>query len=1139
MSRESLIQQLVEEALNDGLTAEEVCAAHPELFCEVQERLRQCQNMEAQLEAIFPSLHGLSGGDARAALLTAELPRVPGYEIESVLGRGGMGVVYGARHVKLNRPVALKMLLAGRFAARQEIVRFKREAQAVAALRYPNIVQIYDVGEYEGHTYFTMEFLEGGNLAAKLAGAPQPGAQAAAMTMALARAVQVAHDSSIVHRDLKPANIFLTADGTPKIGDFGLARNFEEESGLTIAGSRVGTPSYMAPEQALGKAGRVGPAADIYSLGAILYEMLTGRPPFRTATAAETLRQVISQEPAPPSRLNDKVPRDLETICLKCLHKEPGRRYASAAALADDLRRFGEGRPIQARPVGHAERLWRWGRRNPTAAALLATALALVGLASGGGVWLVQQRARHDAEMRSDIGTAVAQANSLRKGFHFREARELLGQARQRLEPAGPKDLRQLVEQAQADLGLVEGLDKARSRGANIVNGKFEPSGAEPLYVSAFVDAGLDPEGQDCKSVAAGVRESTLRTELVAALDDWASLTPDRERRALLLEVARQSDPDPARNRYRKLELWQDRDRLTQLAHEPMPAELSPQLVTALSRVARASHADAMPLLTAAHARFPNDFWLNFELAAVFFEAQQRNEALGYLRAALSLRPTASVAHLALGEILRTLGRVDEALDSLQEALRIDPDFVWGHIDLAMALYDKGRRDEAIDQYQQALRIDQRSVAGHVNLGVALRDKGRWDEAVAHFQRALQIDPKTVEAHISLGIAMRDKGRRDEALDHFQQALRINPKYGGAHVWIGTILSDEGRLPEAVGHFEQALGIDPESELVKANLGITRYRAACAAVLKATGPDSKNGNPGDPERAALRRQAQGWLRANLDLMKRANEGKVVMSSLSTWQQDRALASVRDPAALTRLPAEEREQWQQLWADVAAQIALDPLEQGRIQAARGRWNQAADGYFSYFRVLKHGPTDGHFWFEYAALSLLSGDRSGYTTACSHMVEAFGKPGGPRAYHIARVCTLAPDAVADAALPGRFAATELHANAKQFWSLTEQGALAYRAGRFEESAPLFEQSLQADSKEGRAVLNWLWLALANQQLGRPEDARRWLAKAQVWLDQYADGMPPRADAEWGLHFHNWLEANVLRREAESLIQPAENR
>jgi tetratricopeptide (TPR) repeat protein len=216
-------------------------------------------------------------------------------------------------------------------------------------------------------------------------------------------------------------------------------------------------------------------------------------------------------------------------------------------------------------------------------------------------------------------------------------------------------------------------------------------------------------------------------------------------------------------------------------------------------------------------------------------------------------------------------------------------------------------------------------------------------------------------------------------------------------------------------------------------------------------------------------------------------------------------------------------------------AIDPLEQGRINAARGQWNQAADGYASYSRILKHNPTDGHFLFEYAALSLLSGDRSAYTAACSHMVEAFGKPGGPRAYHVARACTLAPDAVADAALPGRLAATELRAFAQQFWSLTEQGALLYRAGRFKHSVPLFEQSLQANSKPGAAVVNWIWLALADQRLGKNDEALRWLEKAQKWLDQFRDGVPANAEVEYGLHLHNWLEANILRREAEALITP----
>jgi tetratricopeptide (TPR) repeat protein len=247
--------------------------------------------------------------------------------------------------------------------------------------------------------------------------------------------------------------------------------------------------------------------------------------------------------------------------------------------------------------------------------------------------------------------------------------------------------------------------------------------------------------------------------------------------------------------------------------------------------------------------------------------------------------------------------------------------------------------------------------------------------------------------------------------------------------------------------------------------------------------------------------------------------------------------VRDPAALAKLPAAEREQWQRLWADVASAVVADPLEQGRLHAAHRDWAQAAD---CYARSLTRGPTDdGHFWFEYAALSLLSGDRSGYTRACAHMLDACGKKGGPRAYHVARACTLAPDAVADLGVPGRLAQKELAGQAGEFWSLTEQAALHYRAGRFKEAVPLLEQSLRADRHSGRAVLNWLWLALAHQRLGEAREARRWLRKAQEWFDQYGDRMPDRAEEELGLHLHNWLEAHALRREAEAVIRPARPR
>jgi WD40 repeat protein len=310
----------------------------------------------------------------------AALPSVPGYEIVRVLGRGGMGIVYEALQVGLKRHVALKMILAGPHADPAELARFQAEAEAVARLLHPNIVQVFEVGAHQRQPYLTLEFVGGGSLADRLRGAPQAPCDAAALVETLARAMHAAHQKGIVHRDLKPANVLLTADGTPKVTDFGLAKRIDEATGPTRTGAVLGTPSYMAPEQASGKKS-VGPAADVYALGAILYEMLTGRPPFQGPTPLDTVLQVLSDEPVPPTRLQPKAPRDLEWICLKCLHKEPHRRYADAGQLADELRRHLAGEPLRhTRRVGQAERLVRWCRRYPWFAGLWA-ALAAVFLA--------------------------------------------------------------------------------------------------------------------------------------------------------------------------------------------------------------------------------------------------------------------------------------------------------------------------------------------------------------------------------------------------------------------------------------------------------------------------------------------------------------------------------------------------------------------------------------------------------------------------------------------------------------------------------------------------------------------------------------------------------------------------------------
>ncbi|HVK12069.1 MAG TPA: serine/threonine-protein kinase [Gemmataceae bacterium] len=276
-----------------------------------------------------------------------------------------MAVVYRARQTALNRTVALKVMLAGALAAKADRLRMRREAEAVARLHHPNVVQIYDVAEYDGCLYLSLEYAAGGPLDHWLAEHLPAPAAAAEMVVALAGAVQAAHEAGIIHRDLKPANVLLAADGTPKITDFGLAKTGDATARLTETGTAAGTPSYMAPEQVLAEPDQVGPATDVYGLGGILYQALTGRPPFDAATPVETMRQVVEADVVPVRRLRAAVPRDLETICHKCLEKDPAKRYPTAAALAEDLNRFLAGEPVRARPVGPAARAWRYARRHP------------------------------------------------------------------------------------------------------------------------------------------------------------------------------------------------------------------------------------------------------------------------------------------------------------------------------------------------------------------------------------------------------------------------------------------------------------------------------------------------------------------------------------------------------------------------------------------------------------------------------------------------------------------------------------------------------------------------------------------------------------------------------------------------------
>jgi eukaryotic-like serine/threonine-protein kinase len=340
------------------------------------------------------------------------------YELVKPIAAGGMGIVYLARQKSLRRLVALKMILAENLASPEDKQRFRKEAEAAAQLDHKGIVPIFEVGEHEGRPFFSMAYIEGGNLAARLRDGPMPCEQAAAIVLEVTEAVAYAHQHGVIHRDLKPSNVLLDMDGHTRVADFGLAKLADGLSHLTLSGQVLGTPTYMAPEQAAGKAHAVGPAADLYSLGAVLYCLVTGRPPFQAATPIETLRQVVEQEPVSLRYLNGAVSRDLDTICRKCLQKEPAKRYPSAAALAGDLRRFLSGEPIKARPVGSIERLWRWCRRNPSIAGL--TGGILVSLVMGivaASYYAIQAQQKATAALASELKAKEAREQSERRRY--------------------------------------------------------------------------------------------------------------------------------------------------------------------------------------------------------------------------------------------------------------------------------------------------------------------------------------------------------------------------------------------------------------------------------------------------------------------------------------------------------------------------------------------------------------------------------------------------------------------------------------------------------------------------------------------------------------------------------------------------
>ncbi len=754
---------------------------------------------------------------------------IPGYEVLGELGRGGMGVVYRARHARLNRVVALKMILSAH-ARSEEVARFRAEAEAVARFQHPNIVQIYEVGEHQGRPFFSLELVEGGSLDRRVAGTPQPPAWAAGLVTTLASAMHVAHQRGIIHRDLKPGNVLLTADGTPKISDFGLAKQVnEQQPGQTHTGVILGTPSYMAPEQAHGRTKEVSPVTDVYALGAVLYELLTGRPPFKGATLLDTLEQVRSQEPVPPSRLQAKVPRDLETICLKCLQKEPRRRYASAAELAADLGRFLNGEPIQARPVGTWERGAKWAKRNPAMALLVAVSLVAV-LSMAGGVFLYQEwRARAAEDDAREAARVLDQE---------REDDRRLDAVRQHI-LKGDTALASKDFQA-AKLELTLALEKAGSEepafGALRARGRALLGEVE-RGLTAVVARQKDRADYEAflKHRDDAFFHSTLATGEGLAAN--ARATRDAGRAALALCGVSPGGGSPRALRG----LFAERKREVLAACYGLLLVLAEvETLTGDGQGGRESFSRALRVLDqAAGLDCPDHPTQAYHLRrARYLEQLGRLEDARREKALAGRRPAATALdHYLLGDEWYKQGSIPEAAQAFERALAVEPENFWARYFLSVAYLRLQRPAEARAGLTVCLQQRPTFIWVYLLRGFAHGQLNDYRSAADDFDAALRLGPSADARHVlyaNRGVLWFQQGKLDNAVADLRAAIGLKPTEYQARVTLAQVYQRQRKWADAAAVLGEAVRLEPDLAFLhrlRARLHLEREEPDLAAAL--------------------------------------------------------------------------------------------------------------------------------------------------------------------------------------------------------------------------------------------------------------------------------------------------------------------
>jgi serine/threonine protein kinase/tetratricopeptide (TPR) repeat protein len=832
---------------------------------------------------------------------------MPGYDILAELGRGGMGVVYKARDRRLQRLVALKMVLAGAHAGAVGLARFRAEAEAAAKLTHANIVQIYETGEHEGRPFFSLEFVDGGSLEQRLAGNPTNPRAAAELIETLARAMQVAHERGIVHRDLKPANILLArlssqssivrtrgSDSqslppdhwsratTPKIADFGLAKHLDDDSSQTKSGTILGTPSYMAPEQAEGRSRDVGPAADIYALGAILYELLVGRPPFRAGNPIDTIRQVVEQEPVPPRQLEPRVPLDLQTICLKCLEKMPTRRFATAGALADDLRRFIDGDPIQARPTPGWERAWKWAKRRPAAVALLAVSTLAV-------VAMVLFIAWHNISLRGKLDTAINQERRARQremdalaqhrlALVQQEAQKLYDSARVAvaardwtaarldLEKAlltigGESALQtvkapaeELLDHVKKELSVEAARRASGQRHASYVKLRDQAQFLGTLYTGMDLAANLQAARASVEA-ALGVYGVVAGREGPPELDPYLS-APERasvleDCAALLLIFAEtQAQSSSSAGQAEREQFLQKAllglDQAQRLGAPRRACELRrARYLRLLGHETEAKKAE----LAAAKTALSNVVD-HFLMADELYRREQFAEAIHEFDHVLAQKPGHFWAQYLGALCLLRQQRPAEARALLSACMAQRSDFVWLYLVRGFAQEELQAWPEADADFEKAAAIASDDNARYVlavNRGVLRIRTGRIDDAIRDLSTAIKLKPEAYQAFVNLAQAYRASGKLAQALEPLNRAIELQP--GLAHLYrLRAHLHMERREPDlALKDFDRAIDredsasphqLDDAIERGRLLLGSGKYAAALASFDKAAAQKS-------------------------------------------------------------------------------------------------------------------------------------------------------------------------------------------------------------------------------------------------------------------------------------------------------------